>query len=101
MLKGYLIAHGWKLIKTHDLSMLLTEAGRFDPGLAEFMDLADELGHDFFAQHYPGMDMTHVGDNYETLREMAGRLVARIADQLQDRYKLSSPRSDHHDENGH
>lgn len=92
LLKDYLIAHGWKLVKTHDLSMLLTEATKFDPGLAEFMDLVDELGHDFFAQHYPGMDMTHVGENYETLRETTGTLLARVASQLKDRYQFSTSR---------
>lgn len=94
LLEGFLIANGWKLIKTHDLSMLVTEAAKFDPDLANFMDLADELGHDFFAQHYPGLDMTHVGENYGALREAAGRLLSRVVEQSKGRYEFLTSRLD-------
>src|SRR5437867_8939069 len=50
-LKGYLVAKGWKLIKTHDLSVLVSDAMTFDAKFKAFDSLADELTRDFFAQH--------------------------------------------------
>ncbi len=77
-LKGYLIAKGWTLVKTHDLERLLKEAAGFDPAFVKFTALAQELTEDFFAQHYPGEDTTLVGQNYETLRKQAGQLIELI-----------------------
>src|SRR5438067_2792687 len=68
-LKGYLIAKGWRLERTHDLKKLMDEATRFDPKFRIFSKFAIELAADFFAQHYPGGDLTNVGKNYEKLRQ--------------------------------
>ena len=81
-LKGYLIAKVWKLIKTHDLTHLLKEAMILDPRFARFENLAEDLTEDFFAQHYPGMDTTRIGENYETLRQQTGELVALVRESL-------------------
>ena len=81
-LKGYLIARGWRLIKTHDLKLLVDEAGKRDARFSQFGRLAEELTADFFAQHYPGGDLTHVGENYQTLRQQTGELVALIREFL-------------------
>lgn len=77
-LKGYLIAKGWRLERTHDLSRLTDEAAHYEPQFRRFNKFAVELGADFFAQHYPGGDLTDVGRNYESLRQEAGELVALI-----------------------
>ncbi|MDP2937438.1 MAG: HEPN domain-containing protein [Dehalococcoidia bacterium] len=39
-LKGFLIYHGWKLRKTHDLRLLIGEAITYGPSLAYFRDFA-------------------------------------------------------------
>jgi HEPN domain-containing protein len=83
-LKGFLIAKGWRLAKTHDLKRLLREAEAYDGRFARFRDFAQELTEDFFAQHYPGGDLTNVGENYEALRQQAGELVALIKQSLPD-----------------
>ena len=62
-LKGYLIAKGWSLVRTHDLERLLKEAIAFDKAFTKFKSLAEELTEEFFAQHYPGEDLTDVGRN--------------------------------------
>ncbi len=77
-LKGYLIARGWPLERTHDLRRLLAIAIQHCAHFASFKAFADELTEDFFAQHYPGGDWTHVGSNYESLRNQAGQLIALI-----------------------
>jgi HEPN domain-containing protein len=67
-LKGYLIGRGWDLKRTHDLSELVREAMRQDARFADFEDLAEDLTDQFWAQHYPGGDLTDVGGNYADLR---------------------------------
>jgi HEPN domain-containing protein len=81
-LKGYLVAKGWKLVKTHDLERLIKESSSFDPNFSRFLKFASELTDDFFAQHYPGEDTTTVGNNYEALRRVAGELIEEIEKQL-------------------
>ena len=77
-LKGYLIAKGWKLKRVHDLKVLVRDAADFDPDFALFLDFAERLTAEFFEQHYPGGDLTHVGDDYDSMREEAGRLARLI-----------------------
>lgn len=77
-LKGYLVAKGWRLVKTHDLERLVREAVQFESSFFRFYDLSEELTDDFFAQHYPGEDTTNVGANYEKMRAATGELIAEI-----------------------
>ena len=81
-LKGYLVSCGWKLVKTHDLQRLLADAEAYDARFAQFEDLAENLTQDFFAQHYPGSDLTEVGKNYPQLRQQTGDLLALIKELL-------------------
>ena len=80
LFKGYLIAKGWKLVKTHDLSALVSEAISIDAQFQAFTSLADELTRDFFAQHYP------------ELRRHTDELVALIKHSL-PRYSSELPRN--------
>lgn len=52
-LKGYLLGKGWKLIKTHDLKLLIDEAIKYNGGFNNFYDLADELTHRYISDKYP------------------------------------------------
>ena len=81
-LKGFLIANGWRLVRTHDLEDLLHEAITRDARFEPFRPLAKELTEDFFAQHYPGEDLTSVGVNYETHLRLTGELVKLIRECL-------------------
>jgi HEPN domain-containing protein len=82
LLKGYLVACGWKLIKTHDLSFLVSEASEHEARFKAFTPLADELTRDFFAQHYPGGDWQVIGQHYPELRVQVGGMVELIKDLL-------------------
>ena len=77
-LKGFLVAKGWRLRKVHDLTLLNDEAKKFEPQFTSFDDLCESLTEQFWAQHYPGGDLSTVGSDYETLRQQAGELVALI-----------------------
>lgn len=90
-LKGYLIARGWRLVKTHDLVVLISEAALRDERFNRFRALCKELTDDFLAQHYPGEDWTEVGQNYEWLREEAGQLVDLIKQSLPEFFPASPP----------
>jgi HEPN domain-containing protein len=77
-LKGFLIAQGWSLLKTHDLSRLIRDAANIDVAFTQFFDLAESLTEQFFLQHYPGLDTTDVGEDYESLRRETQELVLHI-----------------------
>jgi HEPN domain-containing protein len=77
-LKGYLIAKGWRLIKTHDLEKLIDDACGFDSEFSKFINLAAQLTEEFFLQHYPGHDTTDLGRDYERLRQESGELISMI-----------------------
>jgi len=81
-LKGYLIAKGWPLVKTHDLVLLVREAKKFETAFERFIPMAEELTEDFFAQHYPGEDTTLLGENYDGLRTQAGQVIDLIQQSL-------------------
>jgi HEPN domain-containing protein len=81
-LKGFLVGKGWALIRTHDLERLVKEASRYEKEFSRFLPFAIELTEDFFAQHYPGSDMTDVGKNYEKLRQNADEIVQLIQNSL-------------------
>lgn len=44
--------------------------------------MARELTRDFFAQHYPGADLTYVGEHYEEMRRATGEMIALIREHL-------------------
>ena len=77
-LKGFLIAKGWTLKRTHDLKVLVRDAATMVPEFTRFQDLADRLTAEFFEQHYPGGDLTHVGENFPDMRTGVGEMVALI-----------------------
>lgn len=52
-LKGYLVYHGWKLKKTHDLRRLVAEAVSHDPGFADFRDFARVATAYYLQDRYP------------------------------------------------
>jgi len=54
-LKGFLIKNGWKLIKTHNLKVLLDEAEMRDNNFERFQDLAGKLTQYYIDEKYPTM----------------------------------------------
>lgn len=52
-IKGFLLYHGWQLIRTHNLVFLLREAMKFDERLAKFVDLVGTLTSEYLDERYP------------------------------------------------
>lgn len=80
-LKGYLIARGWSLDRTHDLRKLLSVAMTYDSAFNLFKPLADELTADFFAELQTSrewLECSHDNENCNgQRREQRGREVPR------------------------
>jgi len=81
-LKGYLISKGWELLKIHNLSTLLDHAVEFENRFKSHADLCDNLTAQFWAQHYPGDDLSEVGLDYPILRQQAGQLIDLIESEM-------------------
>jgi HEPN domain-containing protein len=77
-LKGFLIAKGWSLQRIHDLAFLNDEAKKVDARFERFDDLCERLTEQFWAQHYPGGDLSTVGTEFEDMRRQAGEMVSTI-----------------------
>ena len=52
-LKGYLIFHGWKLKKIHDIYILLSEAVEFNKSFEELLDFGKKLTAFYYEDRYP------------------------------------------------
>jgi HEPN domain-containing protein len=88
-LKGYLLAKGWHLIKTHNLEVLIDAAAQYEPRFAGFTDWAEALTRDFFVAHYPTGD--EVTADLETLRRETDAVIGLIRELLPDRFGPAPP----------
>ena len=74
-LKGFLIARGWQLRRTHNLSLLLDEAVIFLPALEECRPLCQEVSAFYVEERYPLSTQAPSRSELERLFEQAKRLV--------------------------
>lgn len=81
-LKGYLISKGWKLVKTHDLKLLLDEAVKHNPVFNNYYDLLDIITEYYLEEKYPfGKTEITLEDIKENLKK-AKKLIAFIKKEL-------------------
>jgi HEPN domain-containing protein len=52
-IKAYLLKHGWKLRKIHELDALLDEASKFNPELKKFQNLCEKVSGYYIIDRYP------------------------------------------------
>ena len=52
-LKGFLIYHGWKLEKIHDLVRLIEEAAKIDDSFKKFIKPMQKITNFYFESRYP------------------------------------------------
>jgi HEPN domain-containing protein len=79
-LKGYLIAHGWTLERTHDIVRLLELCREHDETFAQLLADGETLNEYITEGRYPG-DIAHedIGkDDAEEAVEIVGRIRALI-----------------------
>jgi HEPN domain-containing protein len=79
-LKGFLLAHGWTLKRTHDVSALLTEAVRYAHRLERFRALCRQVAGYYIIERYPGFEegpsLAEVRRAYAQARRLVGALRA-------------------------
>ena len=61
-LKGYLIYHGWKLKKIHDIETLISISGKYNTSFLEFLDFARELTSFYYEDRYPPGPISEVSE---------------------------------------
>jgi HEPN domain-containing protein len=80
-LKGFLLSKGWKLKKTHDLELLVTEASYYNSSLKEFLDLSRILTAFYIKERYPpDIPLGNPQEETSSLIKQAEELIARIRD---------------------
>ncbi|MDP2841808.1 MAG: HEPN domain-containing protein [Candidatus Methanoperedens sp.] len=52
-LKAFLLQHGWKLRKIHELDALLDDAAKYNPALENYRDLCERVSGYYFVERYP------------------------------------------------
>ena len=84
-LKGFLIHHGWKLKKIHDLETLLAEASDFDRTIGDYLDLGRRLTAFYYIERYPsGPVPLYSAEETRRLYNRGSALIQHILDQLEN-----------------
>ena len=80
-LKGYLIAQGWVLQRTHDIVALLGICTNYDAAFAELMEMGAVLNEYIVEGRYPGgLSFESIGpDEAEEAVNIARRVKALVA----------------------
>jgi HEPN domain-containing protein len=82
-LKGFLIHHGWRLKKIHDLETLISEAVDFDSSFENYLEVGRRLTAFYYMERYPpGPIPSYSAEETGQMLEAAGKLVEKIADGL-------------------
>lgn len=82
-LKGFLIHHGWKLKKIHDLETLITEAVDFDSSFERYLDIGRRLTAVYYTERYPpGPVTSYSAEETRYVMEVASELIEKIRNAL-------------------
>ncbi|VUT24036.1 MAG: HEPN domain protein [Candidatus Methanolliviera sp. GoM_asphalt] len=78
-MKGFLIYNGIKPKRTHDLSILLNEAVKFEDTLGEFIDFCDKATKYYIENRYPpGPSIEYRFEEIKKSLDNAWRLIRKI-----------------------
>lgn len=81
-LKGYLLSKGWKLKKTHDLELLITEAADYNNSLKQFLDFARLASAFYIKERYPPSPlMDYPRDEIASYITQAEELITKIKEE--------------------
>ncbi|KKM80785.1 hypothetical protein LCGC14_1336350 [marine sediment metagenome] len=78
-LKGFLIFHGWTLIKIHDLEVLITEAIRFENFFQKYLDFGRKLTAFYLEGRYPpGPVSSYSKEEIKEILNKAEEIIEKI-----------------------
>ena len=81
-LKGYLIYHGWKLKKTHDLQELVMEASKLDKTFEEFEDPCINISRYYLDTRYPGFPTDYSKEEIKESLDDAKKIMKKIKEAI-------------------
>jgi HEPN domain-containing protein len=78
-LKGYLLSQGWKLQRTHDLEVLVSEAITHNKAFEQFLDFARVVSAYYLEDRYPpGPPPGYPREEIADIMGQTEKLIARI-----------------------
>ena len=78
-LKGFLIYHGWKLRKIHDLETLLNEAINVEHSFEDFSITCRKITEYYIESRYPlGFPVDYPREEIKESLDAAGEIIAKI-----------------------
>lgn len=77
-LKGFLITKGWRLQRTHNLSLLLDEAVKFVPSPEQYRGLCQEASAFYVEERYPLSTQAPSRLELEGLLRQAEKLIGSL-----------------------
>jgi len=84
-LKGFLIYHGWKLEKIHDLVRLLAEAVKHRADLGEFEGQCRRISEYYFEGRYPGrMSVQYPRKEIKESLEVAEAIINKVTEPIKN-----------------
>lgn len=83
-LKGYLIAQGWHLNKTHNLKDLLDEAVKHDQSFNKFYEVVTVLTGYYFEEKYPFDEVQVSMEEIQDKFKEAGEIIKLIKNLLKE-----------------
>jgi HEPN domain-containing protein len=82
-LKAFLLHHGWKLRKIHDLETLITDAMDVESAFETYLDLGRRLTAFYYTERYPpGPVPSYAFEETRRLLKQTEALIRRIKSQL-------------------
>jgi HEPN domain-containing protein/predicted nucleotidyltransferase len=83
-LKAFLLANGWKLEKTHEVSKLLEKAIKYKPALNTFAGLCEQVENYYFAERYPlsldaGTSADEIAKNFQEAHQLREIILATFS----------------------
>ena len=86
-LKGFLIYHGWKLKKIHDIELLLTEAVNYDKFFNNYLNIGRRLTAFYFEDRYPpGPILSYIKEEVNEIIDKGNEIINKIENLLKDLY---------------
>lgn len=84
-LKGYLVLHGKKPPKIHELDALLNRIAAFDNSFDDSLELCEKVSRYYIEDRYPPgppveYEFNEIGRDLDEARELIGRILARAGD---------------------
>jgi HEPN domain-containing protein len=82
-LKAFLLAHGWRLRRTHDLEALIDDAARLDPSFQQYRSVCARVSTYYMLERYPtrasqGLSVDEVRQSWDAVRPLIDHIRGQL-----------------------